>query len=89
MSIRVLDFYATWCIPCKKLDFYLKLFENKYSNVNFEKINIEKEETMHLTDKYKIKSLPTIIILDKNNNILSRIEGFDPQLILNELEKFT
>ena len=40
-KVVVLDFYANWCNPCKKLDPYLKDFENKYPSHEFKKIDIE------------------------------------------------
>jgi len=86
--IIVMDFYANWCNPCKKLDPYLEEFKEIYPSYQFQKIDIEKEE--QLVEKYKIQSLPTILIIDSNSNeILSKIEGFNLPLIKQELFKYS
>lgn len=86
--ILVLDFYANWCNPCKKLDPHLEKFKEMYPSYEFQKIDIEKEE--ELVEKYKIQSLPTILIINNNSNeILSKIEGFNLPLIKQELFKYS
>ncbi len=86
--IIVLDFYANWCNPCKKLDSHLEDFKEMYPSYQFKKIDIEKEE--ELVEKYKIQSLPTILIIDNNSNeVLSKIEGFNLPLIKSELSKYS
>ncbi len=83
--ITVLDFYATWCHPCKKLDPELKKLEINYPNINFLKIDIEEQK--ELCEKYNIKAVPTIIIINENKEILSKIEGFNLPLLLSEIKK--
>lgn len=75
-KVVVLDFYANWCNPCKKLDPYLKDFENKYPSYEFKKINIEDEKNKDLVEIYGITALPTIVILE-NSIIKDKIVGLD------------
>lgn len=83
--ITILDFYAKWCVPCKKLNPIIDNLKITYPNIIFTKIDIEKEH--ELTDKYKIDSVPTIIILDHNNQIISKIVGLNIQLLTTEIQK--
>jgi len=83
--ITVLDFYATWCHPCKKLDPELKKLEINYPNINFQKIDIEEQK--ELCEIYNITAVPTIIIINENKEILSKIEGFNLPLLLSEIKK--
>ena len=72
---KVLKMSATWCMPCKV---YSKTFnevknEEKYKDIIFEEIDVEENE--ELADKYKVRAVPTTIILDENENILSTFSG--------------
>lgn len=84
--ITIIDFYATWCIPCKKLDPYLEKFKEDYPNLTFIKVDIDKEK--ELTDKFDINAVPTIIIHNDNNEILAKIEGFNPNKLEEEIIKY-
>ncbi|MCK9446207.1 thioredoxin family protein [bacterium] len=60
----VLDFYADWCIPCKNLDVLLNDISDKNHDIKFYKINVEDE--YELTELFNIQSVPTLIIVSKN-----------------------
>lgn len=83
--ITILDFYAKWCGPCKKLNPIIDNLKITYPNITFTKIDIEKEK--ELSEKYEIESLPTIIILDHNNQIISKIVGLNIPLLTTEIRK--
>lgn len=52
----LVDFYATWCGPCKMLEGELEAIEDKIKIV---KVDIDKFQK--LTQEYRIMSVPTII----------------------------
>lgn len=55
----VLDFWATWCGPCKFISPKLERLSEEYSEILFGKINVEEEQ--NLIKNYEITSIPTII----------------------------
>ena len=59
----VIDFYADWCVPCKSQEIILKELNQKYSDIEFYKVNVEEE--YELTELFSIRSLPTIMIFGK------------------------
>jgi thioredoxin 1 len=68
----VLDFYATWCGPCKRMDPIIKELETKYSEkVDFYKIDVDKNE---IDDALGISAMPTYLFI-KNSTNLEQIEG--------------
>ena len=68
----LIDFYADWCPPCKKLSPIVEKVANENSNVKFVKINIDDEE--ELANKYNISSIPTLLLI-KNGEEIERSVG--------------
>jgi len=88
-----LDFYTTWCAPCKYLD--QDVFSHKsvydYFNDNFinVKINAEKGEGPKLKDKYGVYAYPTLIYLDSQGNEIERSVGGVPYSKVMNMAKKT
>jgi thioredoxin 1 len=69
--IKVLDFYAKWCSPCKTM---LPIFDElklEFPDYEFDKIDIDESDE---AAKYGISSVPTFVIL-KNGVEVSRKNG--------------
>ena len=58
----LVEFWATWCSPCKAMLPVLEKLEPIYKNITFAKVNIE--ECREISSQYGISSVPTIIIFD-------------------------
>ena len=74
-GIVLIDFWAIWCGPCRMFSDILEEIADevsKYENVKIAKINIEEEKD--LSRKFKIRSIPAIIIF-KNGNIEKQFVG--------------
>ena len=70
----IVDFYATWCNPCKKIASYLtKAAVNTVTKVKFLKVNVDKNAS--LAKNYQIKSLPTLVIFGSNGKLLGKKSG--------------
>ncbi len=54
------DFYTTWCGPCKRMAPILERLARKYSHIKFAKVNIE--DVIELADRYNISSIPTFYL---------------------------
>ena len=95
----VINFWATWCIPCKEELPDLSLLKSKIKkyNINVLTISIDKKDIKdqliflskngasnldHFFDKemkifkaLKLRGIPTTIIVDQNNFVISKHEG--------------
>jgi thiol-disulfide isomerase/thioredoxin len=74
------DFYTTWCAPCKQLD--KLVFKNDSIQQILKKdfillkYDAENDTIFHLSKKHHISSYPTGLILNKNGFVLNRKYGF-------------
>jgi thioredoxin 1 len=69
----LVDFWASWCNPCRAIVPHLeKLQEDLQDKVKLVKINIE--ENQAITIRYKIQSLPTLILF-KNGEVADQMVG--------------
>lgn len=69
----IIDFYATWCPPCKILSKNLEDFSKvKPKNVKIYKVDIDKQ--MDLAIKYNIRVLPTVVFI-KNSKVIETKTG--------------
>lgn len=77
----VVDFYADWCGPCKRLAPIFADLSQEMEGVDFFKINVEDES--ELAGKYSVQSIPTLIIF-KDGEVVDRIMGLMPKDKLKE-----
>eukprot|EP00210_Caulerpa_lentillifera_P007045 g6739.t1 len=57
----LIDFWATWCGPCKLLDPSIKWIEKEYEGV-LKVVKIETDKTPKIIEKYKVQGLPTLLL---------------------------
>ena len=81
----VIDFYADWCGPCKRIaPEYVKLSE-KYTDIVFLKVDADNSEA--LSESFNVSALPTFLFLNKGNIVKElRLEGADLSTLVKNLE---
>ncbi|MDC7998003.1 thioredoxin family protein [Gilvibacter sediminis] len=67
----IMDFYATWCAPCKRMEPIIARLEEEFPNVDFYKMDVDKNEA---DDVLEVESIPTYIFI-KNEENLEWVEG--------------
>ena len=73
-SFSVIDFYAKWCGPCKKIAPEFETIAKSFPNVSFYKMDIDL--LPEIADLYQVSNLPSFIAFE-NGDIFDSIVGSD------------
>ena len=85
-GIVLVDFFATWCGPCKALAPTLeKLAPEFEGKVNIYKVDIDKSQ--QLASQYRVMSVPTMKIF-KDGEVVETIVGLQPESALRDMLKY-
>lgn len=86
-GVVVVDFFATWCGPCKMLAPVLdKVSNSMRGKVNFFKIDVDR--SIDIAERYNIAAIPTMIIF-KDGVQMENLAGFMPeQNITNKVKAY-
>jgi len=72
----IVYFYADWCGPCKMVSPLVETISKEYDSVlNVFKINVD--NSSDIATKYGVMSIPTLLFMDKDKNVVSRTTGFN------------
>lgn len=76
---RIVKFYSPMCSDCVKISKEMKKILPKYKDtILFEEINVSEQtdKNKDMIKKYNITLVPTLLFLDKNGNLVKKIEGY-------------
>ncbi|XP_054272572.1 thioredoxin-like [Macrosteles quadrilineatus] len=82
--LTVVDFYATWCNPCRMVSQRFNSMAEEFKDVKFLKVNIEENET--LAAKYDVKTLPTFVFI-KQGKVVETIVGSNMSRVEDTVKK--
>lgn len=80
-KLIVVDFFAEWCMPCLLITPIIDELSEKMPEIKFVKINVD--DNQGLAQKYKVSSIPCLIIFKEGKEV-SRIIGNQPQEIIED-----
>jgi thioredoxin 1 len=83
----LVDFWATWCGPCKMLSPLVEqLAGEKSEQLNVAKIDVD--ENQAVSQKFGIMSIPTLILF-KDGKAVKQLVGYMPkERILSQIEQY-
>ena len=112
-NIMIINFWASWCLPCKREMPSLAKLAEKYPNIEVYAINMEKPNKLRAGDffknlgitsldiyfdpdfklvkTFKMRGLPTSILIDKNGREFGRVVGevdFNSEVFSKLLKKY-
>ena len=77
----LVDFYATWCGPCKMVAPVIEQIANQHPELKVLKVDVD--EVGALAMQYGVNSIPTMLYVEDGKVIRSRL-GFAPKPVLEE-----
>ena len=78
----LVDFWATWCGPCRMLAPVIEEIAESRSDVKVGKVNVDEEG--ELAVRFGIASIPTVIVF-KNGDIAAQAIGYRPRAEIEAL----
>ena len=86
VGLVLIDFFATWCMPCQRAAPVLVELSEKFPTVTFLKVDCDDSE--ELASTFSIRSLPTFVFL-KDGEKVATIEGADMNAVYARLKALT
>ena len=80
----LIDFYATWCEPCKMLSPIIEELAKERDDIKFVKIDVDK--AIDLAELYNVYSIPTIVVIEDGME-KDRVVGLISKDILEDILK--
>ena len=80
-KLVLIDFFATWCGPCKMLSPVIEQIAEEHTEVEVVKVDVDK--VPELAVSYNVVSIPTLVFL-KDGNLVKQSVGFSSK---TEIEK--
>lgn len=82
-GLYLVDFYATWCGPCKMVAPIISEISDTYKDkIKVGKVNVDDENDLAI--KYKISSIPNLILF-KDGEVCKTIVGFRTKEEIEEI----
>ena len=81
----LVDFWATWCGPCRMLAPVIEEIANEYAGkVKVGKVNVDDERELAL--EYGVSSIPTVMVF-QNGEVKQTSVGYRPKEEIEQLLK--
>jgi len=83
----VVDFFATWCGPCKVISPKLEEFATTYKDKIFV-LKVDVDECEQLTERYNISSMPTFLFI-KGGEVKDMFSGANAEKLEKYITQYT
>ncbi|XP_031780739.1 thioredoxin-2 isoform X2 [Nasonia vitripennis] len=83
-KLVVIDFFATWCGPCKMIAPKLDELSQELTDVVFLKVDVDELEGV--AEEYDVNSMPTFVFI-KNGSVLDKFSGANIEKVKLTVQK--
>lgn len=82
----IIDFYADWCGPCKRIAPIMEELAEEYEDeIIIYKVNVDKEQK--LPTIFKVKNIPTVFFMPKEGQPLSQVGALSKEEYISIINK--
>ncbi|RUS22968.1 Allergen Cop c 2 [Endogone sp. FLAS-F59071] len=82
-KLIIVDFYATWCAPCKTIAPKFEAFSKIYTNAIFAKVDVDAAQD--ISEELNVRSMPTFMFF-KNSQKLDEVVGANVARLENAIK---
>ncbi|KAK9464300.1 thioredoxin-like protein [Lipomyces arxii] len=82
-KLVVIDFYATWCGPCKVIAPKVHSFSEEFSDADFYKVDVD--EVAAIASEVGIRAMPTFMLF-KSGQKVKEIVGANPSALKSAIK---
>lgn len=77
-KVTLFDFYADWCMPCRKVDAHVYALLGKMPDLAYRKLNLVSwESALAKTHLAKVPKLPYVVVYGRSGQLLGAMTGLD------------
>lgn len=84
-DLAVIDFFATWCGPCKMLAPVVERMAEQHQDVHFYKVDIDEE--IELATRFQVMSVPTLLYMKRGQIVGKSVGVVSPAEMEREITK--
>jgi len=84
-GVVVVDFWAEWCGPCKRLIPIFEELSGEMEAVKFFKINVDTEQ--ELATEYGVMSIPTLIFMKDGKEVDRSVGALNKDVLKKKIEE--
>lgn len=81
----LVDFYADWCGPCKRMSPIFEEVSKNYSEIVFAKLDVDSNPLS--SSKYGIRSIPSLLYFEDGNLKDTNVGSLDKSELAAKIEK--
>ncbi|MBO7542639.1 thioredoxin [bacterium] len=81
----IIDFWATWCGPCKAFMPIVEAFAAKRPDIKFCTVNVD--EAPEIAERYEVMSIPTLVFLKNGETKEISVGSLPPNVLEAKAEK--
>jgi len=84
-KVVLVDFYADWCGPCKRLQPILEELQSEIKDFLVVKVNVENEDVNEIVVDNDISSMPTLLFYKNGEDINKKLLGLQTKETLKKI----
>jgi thioredoxin 1 len=83
-GVVLVDFFATWCPPCKMLS---PILDNISNSRKYKIIKINIDENPNITNRFKINSVPTLIVFKDGKPVEKSVGYIEKDEVISLMDR--
>lgn len=84
-KLVIVDFFATWCVPCQMMSEVLRDTEKEYEDV-IEVFKVDIDENQETAIRYDVTSMPTLVFFKDGEEVERKIGYIEKEKLVSIIE---